>query len=336
MKKIDYSKLEPGDIILTTSLAWESKVIRRATDSDISHAMLCVAPTSVMDSTGDGVQARNPQKLFYHDECAVYVLRLKEPLPDKMLKQVIDYVRNEHGTEYNVKEAIRSVTGPKWGGGQDQFCSRLVARAFSGVGIQLVENADFCTPAQLKASPLLMTVEGAVAYISEEEVAAWENNPNGVRDFIEVSNEFLKRAREISSKIRTVNDPIEFVMQNPNRDDDMVEAYQSSGYLDFWKMTIVQYPWRYDLSKMLEISKSYKCNDAITNYCLETIREEEAGGFNHWKCNLEWLQQNPLTPQLNTLSELVILYENLVKTHMLRVQTAKIWLELDKNGLAPE
>jgi hypothetical protein len=73
MKKIDYSKLEPGDIILTTSLAWESKVIRKATDSDISHAMLCVAPTSVMDSTGDGVQARTPQKLFYHDECAVYL-----------------------------------------------------------------------------------------------------------------------------------------------------------------------------------------------------------------------------------------------------------------------
>lgn len=54
MKRIDFSKLRKGDILLTTSNKPRSKVIRTATRSDISHAMLHVANGSVMDSTGDG------------------------------------------------------------------------------------------------------------------------------------------------------------------------------------------------------------------------------------------------------------------------------------------
>lgn len=84
MKKIDCSKLQPGDVVLTTSLQGESKLIRWKTDSDISQAMLCVASHSVMDSKGDGVHARNPQKLFYDDECAIHghcwLMQLLRPL----------------------------------------------------------------------------------------------------------------------------------------------------------------------------------------------------------------------------------------------------------------
>lgn len=332
MKKIDCSKLARGDIVLTTSLAWESDAIRRATDSDISHAMLCVASNSVMDSTGDGVQARNPQKLFYDDECAIYVLRLKTPLPDKTLKQVIDYVRGEHGAGYSVKEAIRSVTGPKGAGSQQQFCSRLVARAFSAAGVKLVENESFCTPAQLKASPLLKTIEGTVAHISDEEVAAWQSNRNGFAEFIEVTNEFLKRARRISSKIRTIDDAIAFVVQHPSSDVDMSEAFRSSGYLDFWQKELVEYAWRYDLSAMLTFSKSFKVEDAVAEYCEQTLKDEENGTFDHWKQSLQALKVNPLTRQLKTWSDLESLYESLVGAHRARVQTARDWLELCKNS----
>lgn len=331
MKKIDCSKLARGDIVLTTSLAWESDVIRRATDSDISHAMLCVASNSVMDSTGDGVQARNPQKLFYDDECAIYVLRLKTPLPAEALKQVIDYVRGEHGAEYSVKEAIRSVTGPKGFGSQQQFCSRLVARAFSAAGVKLVENESFCTPAQLKASPLLKMID-AVAHISDEEVAAWQSNRNGIAEFIEVTNEFLKRARRISSKIRTLEEAIAFVVQYPSRDVEMSEAFRSSGYLDFWRKELVEYAWRYDLSAMLTFAKSFGAEEAVAEYCEQTLKDEEEGTFDHWKQSLQALKANPLTRQLKTWGELESLYENLVGAHRARVQTARDWLELHKRS----
>jgi hypothetical protein len=80
VKKIDYMQLQPGDILLTTSLAAESWSIRAGTKSDISHAMLYVSSTSVIDSTGDGVHARNLQKMFYDDKCAIHALRPKDPL----------------------------------------------------------------------------------------------------------------------------------------------------------------------------------------------------------------------------------------------------------------
>lgn len=332
MKKIDCSKLVRGDIVLTTSLAWESDVIRRVTDSDISHAMLCVTSNSVMDSTGEGVQARNPQKLFYDDQCAIYVLRLKTPLPDKALKQIIEYVRGEHGAEYSMKEAIRSVTGPRGVGSQKQFCSRLVARAFSAAGVKLVENESFCTPEQLKTSPLLKTIDGAVVHISDEEVAAWQSNRNSVAEFIEVANEFLKRAREISSKIRTIDDAITFVAQHPSSDVDMSEAFRSSGYLDFWRKELVEYAWRYDLSAMVTFSKSFKVEDAVAAYCEQTLKDEDEGAFDHWKKFLQALKENPLTQELKTWSDLESLYENLVGAHLARVQTARDWIELHKNS----
>lgn len=331
MKKIDCSKLQPGDIVLTTSLQWESKLIRRMTDSDISHAMLCVASHSVMDSTGDGVHARNPQKLFYDDECAIHVLRLKSPLPDKTLKQVIDYVRAEHGAEYSLKEAIRAVTGPKGAGSQRQFCSRLVARAFSEAGVKLVEDPNFCTPAQLKASPLLAAVEGAVAHITDEEVAAWRRNRDGAAEYIKVSNALLDRARKISSKIGKVEEAIEYVVSHPGHDAAMAGAFRSSGYLDFWRKEIVEYPWRYDLATMLTFTESGDVEADVAEYCQVTLRHEEEGTFDHWKGCLVALKRSPLTRQLKTWGQLEPLYENLVGAHLRRVQTARHWLLLRKD-----
>ena len=66
MKKIDFSKLQPGDILLTTSHSMESWSVRFGTKSDISHAMLYVASSSVVDSTSDGVHARNLQNDQQH------------------------------------------------------------------------------------------------------------------------------------------------------------------------------------------------------------------------------------------------------------------------------
>ncbi|WP_343596893.1 hypothetical protein [Pseudomonas sp.] len=85
MKKIDSSKHKKGDIILSTSVEYQSKIIKFFTNSDIFHAMICVANSSVMDSTGEGVQGRNIDKMFYDDSCAIYAYRLKEEIsPDRM------------------------------------------------------------------------------------------------------------------------------------------------------------------------------------------------------------------------------------------------------------
>jgi hypothetical protein len=60
-RRLNDALLRPGDIILTTTTAAVSMAIRVATGSDISHAMVCVEDRSVIDATGEGVQARNTQ-----------------------------------------------------------------------------------------------------------------------------------------------------------------------------------------------------------------------------------------------------------------------------------
>jgi permuted papain-like amidase YaeF/Yiix C92 family enzyme len=113
MRCLDESLLLPGDIILSTQDHFVSKAIRKATKSDISHAMLYVARGSVIDSTGEGVHARNTQRLFYGADCAIHVRRLVANLSDKQLDTVIRYARNQIGTRYSMNEAMRSAHVPR-------------------------------------------------------------------------------------------------------------------------------------------------------------------------------------------------------------------------------
>ena len=77
LKRLNEVVLIPGDIILATTTAAISKTIKIATQSDISHAMVYVENRSVIDATGEGVHARNTQRLFFEDVCSVHALRLR-------------------------------------------------------------------------------------------------------------------------------------------------------------------------------------------------------------------------------------------------------------------
>ena len=82
MKRLREEAIRIGDIILTTTTTSVSKAIRLATGSDISHAVVYVQHRSVIDATGEGVQARNTQRLFFEDECSIHVLRPRRDLSD--------------------------------------------------------------------------------------------------------------------------------------------------------------------------------------------------------------------------------------------------------------
>ena len=57
MKKLDDGGLRTGDIILTSGSNKMSKAVRRATNSAISHAMIYVQHSSVIDATAEGVHS---------------------------------------------------------------------------------------------------------------------------------------------------------------------------------------------------------------------------------------------------------------------------------------
>lgn len=327
---ININALETCDIILTTSTAFESKAIRFGTKADISHAMICVAHGSVIDSTGEGVHARNVQKLFYDDSCAIHIIRLKRPLQNEEKKQIIDYVRATIGTPYSVKEALTSVVRPKSEGSDFQFCSRLAARAFKQIDINISENPDYCTPAQIKNSPLFVEVPNPFITISESEKEFIESRGTTLDEMRDITNKLLDLAKEAVPhvSILNINDIIVALQNDTSLDAKFSQAFKESGYLDHWKSEVTKYPWRYNKIAMDQFLKEKpELLEDLINYCIITIKDHQASVFNHWQNNflkysIASKQQNLLTLSLNAE-----LYKNLWEHHKKRVETAAAFLK---------
>lgn len=71
MKKLNPHRLQVGDIILTSGPGKVSKAVRRMTKSEISHAMVYVQHSSLIDATAHGVHSSNLQRLFLDDDAVV-------------------------------------------------------------------------------------------------------------------------------------------------------------------------------------------------------------------------------------------------------------------------
>ncbi|URX62062.1 hypothetical protein KR767_18755 [Luteibacter anthropi] len=145
----DLSKLEPGDILLSTSRTLAGLAIRGATGTPWSHAML-YDNKLIIHADRDGVFTRNPQRcLFGKGEGAVYRLSEKD---ETFASKACQFAKNLLGGLYSVPDAIassalRNTSTESLTDGQ--FCSRLVAQAYLAAGVALVPNPAYCFPSDL-------------------------------------------------------------------------------------------------------------------------------------------------------------------------------------------
>lgn len=321
LKRLNDAVLRPGDIVLTTTTAAVSKAIRMVTRSDISHAMLYVEDRSVIDATGEGVHARNTQRLFFEKECSIHVLRLRVGISDTQLAMIITYMRGHIGTQYSTKEAMQTLVGGARQWSKKQFCSRLVAQAFSSAGIQLVSNPNFCSPADLMDSPLLVPVPAATVQVTTEEMAWWEGRediPQRMRDAI---NAVLDGARQKNADIQTFDDLHHHLMSHPEHDDDFCQLLNASGYLSIWKMEWKKNRWQYDLELMNAAPP-----EKIEDYCWSVLDNEEDGP-NRYIVNRAGYLLFSRQCDLRFFRVMAALYEHLSQLHHQRVDVAARWLE---------
>jgi Permuted papain-like amidase enzyme, YaeF/YiiX, C92 family len=154
-KRLNENVLVPSDIALTTANELISKLVRKATSSETSHAMLYVTHCSVIHADGKGVWANNTQSLLFDLEMPVFVLRLKSGPTADAARRICDHARNIVGTEYSKTEAARAARAKDFRAfSSKQFCSRLIAQAYAAEGYQLVRDPNFCTPQELLDRPL--------------------------------------------------------------------------------------------------------------------------------------------------------------------------------------
>lgn len=330
MKKINIDLLKKGDVVLTTSSQKKpSGIIRSVTKSDISHAMICVSYGSVIDSTGEGVQARNIQKMFYDDSCEIYILRPKNPLSEDVISRIVSYARASTGTRYSVREAVASIKPQlKKVGGNRQFCSRMVARAYAHGGINLVDNSDYCTPEDIKKSKLLMHIEPSALSVSHEEMAAIQEEGDTTEGMRKVTNILLAKLREIDDKVESVNDINHLIVQNPQLDDAVSKILEESGYLDFWKVEISRFPWRYDSLLMVQFYHSLDDPKVLLAYCNETIAQDKNGDFDHWQLNAKAYGDLANHYDYQVFRLFAGLYLKLSFYHSQRVKAAEILLKV--------
>ena len=320
MKVLINEKLEVGDIILTTSSSPISQAIRLATKGDISHAMLYVDACSVVDATLEGVQARNTQRILIDDDRAVHVLRLKKSLSTHDIIAVCDFVRARIGTQYSVKEAIRAGTGGSDTWSRKQFCSRLVAQAYSSVGTQLVRDRNYCSPNDILGSPLLQNVTDVTRPANEDDLrfADVTDKTQLMRD---ATNKLLKRARAKNQTIEDINDILSHLQAHPSDDNYFHNALVESGYLIVWQRDTDECFWRYDLAAL----EAMPATDKVKAYCLNILND---AGQTRRRCALNAAGQDQLFQKfpLKTFEALRDLEALLLDLLHARRNVAATWL----------
>mmetsp|Transcript_28886 Transcript_28886/g.55049 ORF Transcript_28886/g.55049 Transcript_28886/m.55049 type:complete len:329 (-) Transcript_28886:1911-2897(-) len=322
-KRLNDKVLKRGDVILTTSDAAISKVIRATTISPISHAMLYVDGCSVIDATNDGVHSANTQRLFFEQHNAVFALRLEGGLLPSTSIKICNYVRERVGSEYATLEAGRAWQRLGKKGSPKQFCSRLVAQAYAANGLNLVKNTDFCTPKELLKSARLVEVANATVDVTEEEYQAWQAHPGGLELMRRSTNHILNGARKIDKTIQHLSDVDKLVLDHPEHDETIMQLYVESGFLQVWKTDHEINPWHYD-SKLMEDVGNRQPDD-VRWYCKSTLSEGSRTD-NRYVTNAKIYQHYQSMRPSQTIVMLMVLYQMLAEHHVKRLDVAEYWL----------
>jgi hypothetical protein len=314
--------IQPGDIVLTTTPEPMSNTIRNFTGSDISHAMICVGMSSVIDSTGDGVHARNLGRIILEPGCAGHVLRPVKPLPADEMRSVLSFARAAVGTRYTMTGAAKSVLAG-FVAGRRQYCSRLVAQAYRSAGVNLVSDADFCHPGELLKSGALVELPDVLRKLSLEEEADRREDTDNVEAMRDSTNALLREARKLCPEIESLNDIDAYLVEYPKGDDHLVEALRSSRYLEMWRDELERNSWQYDVALMEGHKSSAQRKQ---KYCESLLADEEICPYRFIVNHAGYVTVNTLHPR-QYFALKVDLYDRLAQLHARRTKTATNWLE---------
>jgi hypothetical protein len=314
--------IQPGDIVLTTTPEPLSQSIRKVTGSDISHAMICVGKSSVVDSTGDGVHARNLGRLILEPSCAGHVLRPANSLTTDQLRSVISFARAAVGTRYTMTGATKSVLAG-FVAGRRQFCSRLVAQAYRNAGVNLVSDADFCHPGEFLNSVALVEVPHVLRNLNLEEEADWREDIDNVQAMRDSTNALLREARKLCPVIESLNDIDAYLMEHPEGDAHLVEALRSSRYLELWRDELERNVWQYNVALMEGHKDSAEHKQ---RYCEALLEDDELCENRYIVNHAGYVTANTLHPR-QYFALKVELYDILTQLHARRMKAATTWLE---------
>lgn len=230
-------ELQIGDILMVNRNDTTANWIREKTNSNYSHALIYRGDNCFLESDGLGVASVNPYRLLFDKLEDVCILRLKDTSKLSKIAQSIGNAANKIGTSY--------ATPLEVGRGMDckdermvanqpnrQFCTRFVAQIYKEAGLQVVKNADYCSPKDFEDSDMLFKLNISLLEASEEQIEfANEKNPP-IQLLTEATFTFFDNVRTLVGKdIQTFPQLDEFLRLNPKFDEQITKILEKTDYL---------------------------------------------------------------------------------------------------------
>ena len=256
---IDFKKLLPGDIILESGKKLHSKVIQKYTNSHYSHAIICLEKDSLFHATTDGIFTINPQRILVEEKEDLKVFRPKTPLTNYEVEELVKFLRSKVGTLYSINEVLiaRKKERPEQTKTQKQFCSRLIAQAYAHIGRIIVENPDYCQPAELERSDSLEIVPFMILNATRKEIE-FASTKNHVYQNQTSTYDWLNKTRDYAvskfkyHKIVSQQDVANFIIKHPNANTTVCKFIKKSGYLENYKTELESNLYRINTRLFIE------------------------------------------------------------------------------------
>ncbi|WP_294738903.1 YiiX/YebB-like N1pC/P60 family cysteine hydrolase [uncultured Pseudomonas sp.] len=163
---LDHSRIEVGDILLSTSEAWVSSAIKVVTRSAFSHAAIFVqAGGLVIEAVHPHIKLTSMVDKAIRDAKNIRVLRWANPQMPCNTQAIAEYARSHVFKNYSRSGAVLSKAAQGWGTEEESqlFCSQLIASSYLAGGVSLTDKAPAkTTPADIAKSPYLLDVTQSV------------------------------------------------------------------------------------------------------------------------------------------------------------------------------
>jgi len=297
MYLLDWNFLKEGDIILSRKDSRESRLIRRESKSDYSHAALYMGTLHCIHSDGLGVESQNIQRLLFESEKDVVVLRLSQEPEKHILDKIMIFARRKIGTEYSSSETRLSLANPNEHAKEEnrQFCTRFVAQAYEYAGVNIVPNPAYCTPQNIYQSKLLTEVNCKLLKASDEEIRFTEETEDLLSRETDARNKILNDCRNLTNlDIQTYGQLAEFVKGNPECENEIITILRESNFLEIIGSDKESNPWHYDYSEFIKYyvspDKRKEVAHVLVSQCPE-LRKRYAQTLESLKFDYAFLQQ---------------------------------------------
>lgn len=161
-------ELQVGDILLMNSY---HERLRRLMDGCIyDHVAIYVGDAFLLEADGLSITQSHIYSYGFKQFDHACVLRLKNATP-RELNQLVINARQQLGKGYSTWEAKRveqyKDTDEK-AHSEQTFCSRYVAKVYKSIGIDIVNNADYCAPDDFLTSDKLYKLDDGLQPATEE------------------------------------------------------------------------------------------------------------------------------------------------------------------------